>query len=151
MLILYNTGIVGGFAPPNTTSVATVTSAPDGGAPSVLIQTTKKDTHRRIADAPTKEGKISASEVGEVDKLVAEVEGLLRDLPTEGPAAQADLYGQDIGLMFMTDNVEWVNAAPEGCGGGVSDMAVTDEQKEKFKKAVALVEQLAALGQVDTA
>jgi hypothetical protein len=88
--------------------------------------------------------------VKEIDELVAELEKILKDLPTEQPPGSADIYGMDIGLMFGSDKVEWANGGPQGCGGGTSEVTATDEQRQRFKRAVEIVEKLAALGKVET-
>jgi len=93
---------------------------------------------------------LPTSDVKKIDQLVAELEKILKDLPTEQPPGSADIYGMDIGLMYGSDKVEWMNGGPEGCGGGLSGVIATDEQKEQFKRAVAIVEELAELGKVDT-
>jgi hypothetical protein len=33
----------------------------------------------------------------------------LSELPTEEPVGSEDIYGQDIGLMFFTDDFQWSN------------------------------------------
>ena len=148
----YFPGISGGFAPPNPTSVQQITSSLSGGAPSVLLQTTTRGPgQRRLPDEPTAESTLPSSTITKVDKLVAELESILKKLPTELPPGSKDIYGMDIGLTFGNENVEWMNGGPQGCGGGFSEVEVTEAEREEFKRAVAIVEELVKLGQVDTA
>lgn len=156
-------GIAGGFAPPNPTSVQQITSSlNDGGTSSILLQTTTRDPdQRRLPDEPTAQSTFkhdavvdnaTKEKVGDrVSKLVGELEAILRKLPMESPPGSKDIYGMDIGLTFGSDNVEWMNGGPQGCGGGVSDVEATDAEREEFKKALAIVDELVKLGQVDTA
>lgn len=67
----------------------------------------------------------------------------MQDLPTEQPPGSEDIYGLDTGLAFGSDELEWSNGGPQGCGGGTSFVQVTAEQKERFKRAVEIVNHLA--------
>lgn len=53
--------------------------------------------------------------------------------------------------MYGSDNLEWMNGGPAGCGEGYSETDATDAQKEQFKKALEIVGKLAQLGQVEVA
>jgi hypothetical protein len=81
---------------------------------------------------PTKDG----------DSLVEELHGILKELPTEHPPGSEDIYGLDTSIMWQDDVLQWQNGGPQGCGGGSSMVQATKEQKEKFKRAVAIVEEL---------
>ncbi|KAG8802822.1 hypothetical protein FRC17_006332 [Serendipita sp. 399] len=140
-------GITGGIVPPNPTSVQTLTSSLADGQSSVLFQrTTRKPEERSLPDEPTTQATLPSSTHSKVDDLIEELEGILKELPTEQPPGSKDIYGLDIGLMYGSDNVEWMNGGPAGCGGGWSDTEVTDKQIEQFKRAVAIVEELGKLG-----
>lgn len=60
----------------------------------------------------------------------------------EVPSGSQDIYGLDTSISFKTDKFWWRNGAPEGCGGGASTVHPTKEQKLKFKRAVAIVNEL---------
>ncbi|EJD41538.1 hypothetical protein AURDEDRAFT_115439 [Auricularia subglabra TFB-10046 SS5] len=75
--------------------------------------------------------------------LVEELQGILKDLPVETPRGTADIYGLDIGITFGSSELEWANGSGSGCGPGQSEVQATEEQKEKFKRAVEIVKQLA--------
>jgi len=47
-------------------------------------------------------------------------------------------------IFFGSDELQWGNGGPQGCGGGRSEVQPTAEQKEKFKRAVEIVKQLTA-------
>lgn len=65
-----------------------------------------------------------------------------QSIPVEQPPGSQDIYGLDTSIAFLSADLEWYNGGREGCGGGPSFVQATPEQKEKFKKAVAIVEQL---------
>ncbi|CAG8721517.1 3416_t:CDS:1, partial [Acaulospora colombiana] len=144
--------ITGGFAPPNPTSVQTFTSSLSDGNASILFQQTKRaHDQKRLPDEPTAQATLPTSSHTKVDELISELEGILKKLPTENPPGSKDIYGEDIGLMYGSDNVEWINGGPAGCGEGQSSVEATEEDKKNFKRAIAIVEELAKLGQVDVA
>ncbi|CAG7850506.1 SubName: Full=Uncharacterized protein {ECO:0000313/EMBL:CCA74295.1} [Serendipita indica DSM 11827] len=141
-------GIQGGIMPPNPTSIQTLTSAPENGQPSLLFKQTKRSHDQpKLPDEPTIQSTAAVSKISQIDGLIAELEGILKKLPTENPPGGKDIYGLDIGLMYGSDNVEWMNAAPSGCGGGFSEVEPTPEQIEQFKRAVAIVEEIGNLSQ----
>lgn len=77
-----------------------------------------------------------------VDARVAELESILKELPMD-PSGSEDIYGMDIGITFMSNNLEWMNSAPQGCSPGFSTVQVSEEQKAKFRRAVEIVQGLA--------
>ncbi|KAG6835244.1 hypothetical protein H0H93_003580, partial [Arthromyces matolae] len=64
------------------------------------------------------------------------------ELPTEFPPGSEDIYGLDTSIAWGSEDLEWVNGGPQGCGGGPSEVQATDEQKAKFKRAVDIVQEL---------
>ena len=74
--------------------------------------------------------------------LLEELEGILRELPTESPPGSQDIYGMDTSIMYGSEGLEWQNGGPAGCGGGQSEVQATPEQKAKFKRAVEIVTEL---------
>lgn len=79
------------------------------------------------------------------DDLVNELETILKAIPTEVPPGSEDIYGLDTGIAWYSTVFEWNNGGPQGCGGGVSEVQATDGQKEKFKRAVEIIEEIVKL------
>jgi hypothetical protein len=130
-------GIVGGFAPPT---------------PDAIYSIAKSDaqSHLSITAAVRPDGTPSVQEVApkqvnhgdETSKLVTELESILKKLPTEQPPGSEDIYGLNTGIFWGSNDLQWANGGPEGCGGGTSSVQATAEEKEKFKRAVDIVKQL---------
>lgn len=74
--------------------------------------------------------------------MVDELHGILKTLPTEKPPGIQDIYGLDVGIQWGSDDLEWANVGPTGCGGGYSEVQATDEQRVKFKRAVEILDKL---------
>ena len=75
-------------------------------------------------------------------KLVDELHGILKSIPTEQPPGSEDIYGLDTSIAWGSDDLMWCNGGPQGCGGGQSYVQATDEDKVKFKRAVEIVNEL---------
>jgi len=45
-------------------------------------------------------------------------------------------------IFWGSDELQWRNGAPDGCSGTKSEVQPTPEQKDKFKRAVAIVTEL---------
>ena len=60
----------------------------------------------------------------------------------ESPPGSEDIYGQDTSIAFGSEELQWHNGGPQGCGGGNSSEKATVEQKERFKRAVEIIEHL---------
>ena len=67
---------------------------------------------------------------------------ILKTLPMEKPAGSEDIYGLDTSIAWGSDDMMWINGGPSGCGGGVSEVQATDEEKAKFKRAVDIAQSL---------
>jgi hypothetical protein len=76
---------------------------------------------------------------------VNELETILREIPVEDPQGSEDIYGLDIGLLWGSHDLEWSNGGPEGCGGGISSVRPTSEQKQSFKRAIGIIEEIVKL------
>ncbi|RXW19708.1 hypothetical protein EST38_g6144 [Candolleomyces aberdarensis] len=132
-------GIVGGFAPPIPDAIYSLSKSSD-------------QPHLNVTAAVRPEGKPQVEEAApkqlnhddEIAKLVGELETILKDLPTEQPPGSEDIYGLNTGIVFGSETLQWVNGGPEGCGGGPGSSTVqpTPEQKEQFKRAVEIVEEI---------
>ena len=129
-------GIQGGFAPPKPTAIHEIKYAADTG---VTI-----DTHVRSAGAPTSTT-VADTQHSAVDALVTELEGILAGLPQADERA-ADIYGRDVGIFFGSDALQWRNSASEGCGAAEPETPPTEAQKQQFRRAVEISEELVALG-----
>lgn len=71
-----------------------------------------------------------------------ELHGILKEIPTEQPPGSEDIYGLDTSIAWQSDDLEWYNGGPQGCGGGQSFVQATAEDKAKFKRAVEIVNEL---------
>ena len=78
----------------------------------------------------------------ETVKLLDELHDILKTIPTESPPGSEDIYGLDTSIAFGSEDLMWMNGGPAGCGGGVSEVQATEEDKAKFRRAVQIVEQL---------
>lgn len=78
----------------------------------------------------------------DVNKLVDELHGILKELPTEDPKGSEDIYGMDTSIMWGSDDLEWINGGPAGCVRGQSSVKASEDDKKKFKRAVEIVNQL---------
>lgn len=138
MLIVCATGITGGFAPPTPDAIFTVTGTPDK-ADLAITSAIRPEGTPSLEDALPKS--LSKSEPG-VDELVGELYSILKSLPTESPPGSEDIYGLDTSIAFGTEDLQWCNGGPQGCGGGKSFVQASVEQKAQFKRAVEIVNKL---------
>ena len=128
-------GITGGFAPPKPTAFKSVTYS----AETNFLQISS-------SSSPSSDlTPITAQKDDSVDKLVEELQSILRELPTEDPPGSEDIYGLNTSIMWGSDGFEWANMCPQGCGGSSIKQA-TDEQKAKFKRALEIADKLVAKG-----
>lgn len=74
--------------------------------------------------------------------LVDELQSILKTIPTESPEGSEDIYGMDTSIAFMGPDFMWMNGGPQGCGGGVSTVQASAEDKAQFKRAVAIVNEI---------
>jgi len=81
-------------------------------------------------------------EDSDVNVLVEELHGILNELPMENPPGSEDIYGLDTSIMWGSEDLEWINGGPQGCGGGTSTVQPTTEEKAKFQRAVEIVRSL---------
>ncbi|KAF4454456.1 hypothetical protein F53441_3083 [Fusarium austroafricanum] len=125
-------GITGGFAPPTPSLIITV-SADDG----VEMQISKS----KPSDGAPEESKTVAR--ADHEALVDELYDILRDLPTEDPPGSEDIYKLDTSISWGSDALEWQNGAPQGCDGGESEILPTEEDIQKFKRAIDIVQEIA--------
>ncbi|QRW13115.1 hypothetical protein RhiLY_12114 [Ceratobasidium sp. AG-Ba] len=130
-------GITGGFAPPTPNAIHMLSRSSD--LPSKLFVQSQVRPSGESSLAPFGEKELS---VDEHDHLVTELHSILKELPTEQPPGSEDIYGMDTSIMWGSEDLEWKNGGPQGCGGGQSEVQPTDEQKAKFKRAVDIVTEL---------
>ena len=135
-----DTGIAGGFAPPTPDAIHTFTLAKDAKQLQVT-SAIRPDGSPSLQDALPK---TLDAEHDETKALIQELHDILKDLPTEQPPGSEDIYGLDTSIAWGSDDLEWVNGGPQGCGGGTSFVQPTAEQKLKFKRAVEIATELSA-------
>lgn len=78
--------------------------------------------------------------------LIDELQSILKKIPTESPPGSEDIYGLDTSIAWGSDDLQWCNGGPSGCGGGSSQTQASAEDKNKFKRAVAIVNELIMQG-----
>ena len=74
--------------------------------------------------------------------LLEELYCILKTIPTEIPPGSEDIYGLDISITWGSDDLQWMNGAPDGCIQGHSEVQPTEEEKAKFKRAVNIFNEL---------
>jgi len=130
-------GIKGGFAPPTPNAVFTVTQAQN--QPSLAITAAVRESGTpSLQDAAPK----SLNPDDTTTSLVDELHGILKSIPMEDPRGSEDIYGLDTSIMWGSDDLEWANGGPQGCGSGTSMVQASEEDKAKFKRAVEIVNEL---------
>ncbi|KAG5642287.1 hypothetical protein DXG03_003064 [Asterophora parasitica] len=135
-------GIVGGFAPPTPDHIHTVTKAASN--PSLLIASAVRPSGTpALQDAAPKS---LAADHADASALVEELHSILKELPTEQPPGSEDIYGLNTSIAWGSEDLEWYNGGPQGCGGGTSEVQPTEEQKAKFRRAVEIVNELVEKG-----
>ena len=92
-----------------------------------------------LKDAVPKSLPISDDEASE---LVDELHSILKKIPTEFPPGSEDIYGMDTSIAWGSEDLQWSNGGPQGCGGGQSQRQPNEEEKAKFKRAVEIVNKL---------
>ncbi len=127
-------GITGGFAPPTPNAIITLTRPLNQNTLNITSAVREIGTKGLAAAVP--------KSIPHPEELADELHSILKDLPTEQPPGSQDIYGLDTSIAWGSDDLMWYNGGPQGCGGGVSFVQVSDEQKAKFKRAVEIVEQL---------
>jgi len=126
-------GIRGGFAPPSPNFIHTIT-LPLNSDSLTIASAVRPDGTPSLQDIAPKFVKVKDTE-----SLVDELYGILKELPTESPPGSEDIYGLDTSIAWGSDDLLWMNGAPDGCGGGTSSIQATEEQKAKFRRAVQIV------------
>ncbi|KAG5349665.1 hypothetical protein C0989_002469 [Termitomyces sp. Mn162] len=129
-------GITGGFAPPTPDYIYTLTKP--SNATNLLVTSAV-----RHAGSPQLQDALPRSlPAADYDALIDELHSILKELPMESPPGSEDIYGLDTSIAWGSDDLEWCNGGPQGCGGGTSEVQATDEQKAKFRRAVDIVNEL---------
>ncbi|KAG6887008.1 hypothetical protein C0992_001199 [Termitomyces sp. T32_za158] len=131
-------GIVGGFAPPTPDYIHTVTKA-SNNTNLLVASSFRPDGTPQLQDAAPK-----SLPATDYDALVDELHSILKKLPVESPPGSEDIYGLNISIAWGSEDLEWCNGGTQGCGGGMSEVQATDDQKALFKRAVDIVNELAS-------
>jgi len=129
-------GISGGFAPPTPSAIYTITR-PLNHTTLAVGSAVRPDGTASLQDAAPK-----SLSVQEGDPLVEELHGILKTIPTESPPGSEDIYGLDTSIAWGSDDLQWCNGGPSGCGGGTSTIKASEEDKAKFRRAVEIVNEL---------
>ncbi|CAJ0546520.1 Ff.00g011470.m01.CDS01 [Fusarium sp. VM40] len=137
-MIRLQRGITGGFAPPTPSAIYTISKGPDS---EVTITSSVREDGQPMLGNPT-EKTITSTQVND---LVNELETILKEIPVEYPSGSEDIYSLDTGIFWGSTDFEWMNGGPGGCGGGSSEAQPTPGQKESFKRAVKIIEEMVEL------
>ncbi|KAM5347945.1 hypothetical protein ACJ41O_007769 [Fusarium nematophilum] len=129
-------GIVGGFAPPTPQVVITVTKQSDSDSISITVG-------KPTAAGPELQESQKTLQTADREALIDELYGLLKDLPVPDPPGSEDIYGLDTGITWGSDALEWENTGPEGCDTQTSVVQAGAGEKQKFKRAVEIVYEIA--------
>ncbi|KAI7864684.1 hypothetical protein BDF14DRAFT_1884113 [Spinellus fusiger] len=129
--LILRQGITGGFVGPVTKQVVQVKG--DASGASILHANLKSDSK---TDYVTQTGVLSSTVIQEA---MLQIKSQLKSLPVEEPVGSQDIYGLDTSIGFFSDDFQWQNGGPEGCGQDESSVQATPAQKEIFKALVALV------------
>ena len=138
-------GITGGFAPPTPEAIHTITKVENNTHLLITSATREIGTPDLKSLAP--KSLLASSPHTDTAALVEELHGILKKLPLESPPGSEDIYGMDVSIAWGSEDLEWCNGGPEGCGGGVSMVQATEEEKRKFGRAVEIVEELVKRGE----
>jgi len=130
-------GITGGFAPPTPSAVHVLSRSKDSPSDLVISTAVRPDGQASLAQASDKRVEVDSHAA-----LIDELHSLLKGLPTESPPGSEDIYGLDTSIAWGSDDLEWANGGPAGCGGGHSETQASEEDKKKFKRAVEIVNEL---------
>jgi len=136
-LIRLQRGITGGFAPPTPSAVHSLTRSSNNPGVILVSSLSRADGTPDLAPHPPKELNADAQ-----SGLIDELHDILKSIPVEKPPGSQDIYGLDTSIAFLSADLEWYNGGPEGCGEGPSFVQAAPADKEKFKRAVAIIEEL---------
>ncbi len=126
---------------PPSTAFVTLTKPTE--QESIVIQTEAVAEEGAVGTQSTGPREKALSE-GDSEKLITELQDILKDLPTESPPGSEDIYGENTVIFWGSDDLQWKNGGPSEGGSGKSEVQATSEQKEKFKRAVEIIKLLAA-------
>ncbi|EIN14219.1 hypothetical protein PUNSTDRAFT_59646, partial [Punctularia strigosozonata HHB-11173 SS5] len=135
-------GITGGFAPPTPNHIFTVTRPENKESLNITAAVRPKGTPGLQSAVPKSLGLSDVVGDSKAEALVEELHDILKNLPTEQPPGSEDIYGFDTSIAWGSEDLMWCNGSPQGCGGGQSEVQVTEEQKASFRRAVDIVNEL---------
>ncbi|KAJ1300919.1 hypothetical protein OPQ81_003344 [Rhizoctonia solani] len=138
-------GITGGFAPPTPNAIHQLGRSSDNPDNLFIQSMVRPEGTPSLTEHPPKGLPISDAS-HEAYGLVEELHSILKEIPTEQPPGSEDIYGMDTSIMWASEDLEWMNGGPQGCGGGRSEVQPTDEQRAKFQRAVEIVNILTQRG-----
>lgn len=141
----YFPGIAGGFAPPTPDAIHTI----DFYEPAFSAASTDQHPVLQVTSSVRESGtpalpsafpkSLTVASGSEDESAIHDLKDLLKQLPVESPPGSQDIYGLNTSIAWMSDDLQWYNGGPEGCGGGQSEVQADEEHKVKFKRAVEIV------------
>jgi hypothetical protein len=140
-------GIVGGFAPPTPDAIHELELVVgEVGTTSTADPVLKVTSALRPDGTPDLLGALPKTlpvpAESDEEKSIHELRDLLKGLPTEQPPGSEDIYGMNTSIAWMSEDLQWYNGGPQGCNGSESSVKASEEDKAKFKRAVAVVNEL---------
>ncbi|CAG1996023.1 unnamed protein product [Fusarium graminearum] len=128
-------GITGGFAPPTPDLIITI----DASNNDLSISIAKREDGSPDL-TPSASNTVA---IADHEAVIDELHGILKEVPTEQPPGSEDIYGLDTSIAWQSDDLEWWNGGPQGCGGGESFVKAQDKDKKKFQRAVEIIKEIA--------
>jgi len=127
-------GITGGFAPPTPSLIITI----DASNNNLSISIAKREDGYPDLAPPT----LNTVAFADHEAVIDELHSILKELPAEQPPGSEDIYKLDTSIAWQSDDLEWWNGGPQGCGGGESFVNADEEQRKNFKRAVEIIEEI---------
>lgn len=134
-------GIRGGFAPPTPNEVHVLSRAPDTPNELLIQSEIRHSGSPELTGLAPKYVKLGSGS-DDKESRIAELHQILKSIPTEQPPGSEDIYGLDTQIMWGSDDLEWCNGSPQGCGTDTSIVQPTAADKQKFQRAVDIVKAL---------
>ncbi|KAF8488083.1 hypothetical protein JB92DRAFT_3018292 [Gautieria morchelliformis] len=130
-------GIAGGFAPPTPSAIYVLSRSKDHPAELVINSAVRQDGTPSLSDAEPKKIPVDS-----YTALIEELHSILKEIPVESPPGIQDIYGLDTSIAWGSEDLQWRNGGPSGCGSGYSEIQASEEDKKKFIRAVEIVNEL---------
>ncbi|KAI6014481.1 hypothetical protein PISMIDRAFT_672195 [Pisolithus microcarpus 441] len=136
--VVFQKGITGGFAPPTPSALYCLEVSED--ATELNITSHIRPDGTPVLQPPvTKTLELNDDEI----VLLATLKSILSSVPPQYPGAQ-DFYGRDISIVATQDPQATSGGVPYGTAAARALQPPTEEQVEKFNRAVEIVRRLVA-------